>query len=208
MSNLSNLIKVFHQTVHKLSPSCNNIFTRNISLKCPLNCFPSALTPNLEPAFLNDTEPKIGKHETINLMMFAYDHIVLQEYQGWIHNKLLKMNLVVQESFGTPSADYEITKIKKDSNIIEEKYNLKKYQRSVTISELPAPLLPIVTEVVQASLPEGVEVVIDHHREEHENVRYIPDYYLDELRENVAHIREFGAKPTNTKYKAKPKKKE
>jgi len=162
---------------------------------------PKSVIPTLEPRFLNDPEPRIGKHDKINVMIYGYDSAVLQSYQSWVHSKAVQLGLNVVDAFATPCKNLEVTKIKE--GVLEEKYHLNYYQRSIKIQQMPEPILPIFTEVIQAGLPEGVKVNLDYFDDEHENVRYIPDYKLLELRQELADVDKVEDPKQKNKYRKK-----
>lgn len=57
-------------------------------------------------------------------------------------------------------------------------YNLK-------ISDVPAKFYPILLRVAQAALPEGITLNVMEHQPEHDEIRYVPDNELKELKEQL-----------------------
>lgn len=53
------------------------------------------------------------------------------------------------------------------------------------ISDVPAKFYPILLRVAQAALPEGVTLNVVEHQPEHDEIRYVPDNDLRELKEQL-----------------------
>lgn len=53
------------------------------------------------------------------------------------------------------------------------------------ISDVPAKFYPILLRVAQAALPEGVTLNVVEHQREHDEIRYVPDNDLRELKEQL-----------------------
>lgn len=51
--------------------------------------------------------------------------------------------------------------------------------------DLPVNIMPVFIEMIQAALPQGVSFEIHEHLEEHETIRYVPDYELKELKSQL-----------------------
>lgn len=50
------------------------------------------------------------------------------------------------------------------------------------IVDVPSTKLAMFLEIVQAALPQGVNLSVHEHQPEHEQIRYVPDYELKELK--------------------------
>ena len=50
------------------------------------------------------------------------------------------------------------------------------------VVDMKATTAPIFFSVIQAALPEGVQLLIKHHEQEDEETRYVPDFELRQLR--------------------------
>lgn len=97
--------------------------------------------------------------------------------------------------------------------MVENQYSLNMYERNIQVSfsdfvwhsqiqhiplyiqvsELPTTKAPIFFQVLQTALPEGVNLNIKEHEYEDENVRYVPDLELKELK---AQLDELGGPST------------
>jgi len=53
------------------------------------------------------------------------------------------------------------------------------------VVDLPSTIGSIFFEVLQTALPEGMSMSVHEHKEEHEEVRYVPDVQLLELKSQL-----------------------
>jgi len=53
------------------------------------------------------------------------------------------------------------------------------------VVDLPSTISSVFFEVLQTALPEGVSMRVHEHKEEHEEVRYVPDVQLLELKSQL-----------------------
>ena len=53
---------------------------------------------------------------------------------------------------------------------------------SVQVVDVPSTVAAIFIQAVQASQPQGVDISIHEHQPEHDEIRYVPDYELEELK--------------------------
>lgn len=142
-----------------------------------------------EPPYLHDKTPKADTYPLINIQMKGYDFPVLQGYQSWVHKALENMGINVSDSWATPCQTMSITRMQKEKkDAVEDTIQLKTYERTVQVSELPCTAVPVMLEALQAALPQGVDLYIDHHSKEVEDIRYVPNRELKELRQQIYDI--------------------
>lgn len=67
------------------------------------------------------------------------------------------------------------------------------------VSDVPAWALGTLLRVARASLPEGCTLNVHEHGIEHEDVRYVPDNQLNELKQQLEEMG--GARPEKKKRK-------
>jgi large subunit ribosomal protein L48 len=53
------------------------------------------------------------------------------------------------------------------------------------VVDLPSTIGSVFFEVLQTALPEGMSMTVHEHKEEHEEVRYVPDVQLLELKSQL-----------------------
>jgi large subunit ribosomal protein L48 len=56
------------------------------------------------------------------------------------------------------------------------------------VVDLPSTVGSILFEVLQTALPEGVSMTVHEHKEEYEEIRYIPDVQLLELKSQLEEL--------------------
>lgn len=56
------------------------------------------------------------------------------------------------------------------------------------VYNLPAYFFPVYLRLVQAALPEGVTLNVVEHQPDYDEIRYVPDTELKELREELEEL--------------------
>jgi large subunit ribosomal protein L48 len=56
------------------------------------------------------------------------------------------------------------------------------------VVDLPSTVGSVLFEVLQTALPEGVSMTVHEHKEEYEEMRYIPDVQLLELKSQLEEL--------------------
>ena len=70
---------------------------------------------------------------------------------------------------------------------------------SPQLRELPSTTAPLVADLLRASLPPGVQLSLPRPERHHDEVRYVPDLQLKELKQQLAEV---GMDPDKRKRKA------
>lgn len=55
---------------------------------------------------------------------------------------------------------------------------------------MPSTKIVVFAEMLQAALPQGVTLNIHEHQPEHEEIRYVPDYELNQLKNQLEAARQ------------------
>lgn len=100
-------------------------------------------------------------------------------------------------SWAASAVHHQVQRYKPASNVIDSEYKLAKYERVVQITDVQAPVYPIFVRLLQAGLPEGVSLKIAEHSDEEEEIRYVPDKDLLDLKQQLDDL----GGPTQTKKK-------
>lgn len=61
----------------------------------------------------------------------------------------------------------------------------KEVHSLLQVVDLPSTIGSVFFEVLQTALPEGMSMTVHEHKEEHEEVRYVPDVQLLELKSQL-----------------------
>ncbi|XP_037072620.1 uncharacterized protein LOC119093720 isoform X2 [Pollicipes pollicipes] len=118
-----------------------------------------------------------------------------------VHHMLCALDVDVNDCWASPHSSCRVTRFKLDSAIVETSYEMKTYERNVQLSELPATVAPLVAELLQRSTPPGVWVRLHPHESQHDDLRYVPDLQLKELKQQLSEV---GQDPDKRKRKVAP----
>lgn len=107
-------------------------------------------------------------------------------------------------SWAVPPQNMKIQRMKPMSSIIDAEYKLNIYERVIQVrlvlnllinqnlnkivfqlAEVPAPLYPQFVRVAQSALPEGVTFEVTLNTEQQEEVRYVPDKEMLDLKDEL-----------------------
>ncbi|XP_059473652.1 uncharacterized protein LOC132195574 [Neocloeon triangulifer] len=138
-----------------------------------------------EPEYLEAMKSKIPLYDAVNIQLKGYDYPVLESYQKLLHNLLSNMDLDVEDCWATPPKKLKINTFKPNSSVVDKEFKLNIYERNVQIVDVPATIYPILLSALTSSVPEGVTVSVHEHEPDHEEIRYIPDLELKDLKDQL-----------------------
>lgn len=141
-----------------------------------------------DPPYLESLKPKIPLYAPLNIQMKGYDFAVLENYQKIIHKIARLMDIDIMEGWATPGVKEKIQKFKPFSSVIDQEYLLTTYERNLQVVDLPATIAPIFFQLIQAAQPQGTDLDVHKHLEEHEIIRYVPDMELKELKTKLTDL--------------------
>ncbi|CAK1601032.1 unnamed protein product [Parnassius mnemosyne] len=151
-----------------------------------------------EPDYLISMEPDEPVYDCLNLQIKGYDFAVLEACQAELHRFAEVMGIQVDECWATPAQQLKVQRFKPKSTVIDAEYNLNVYERNVQVVDVPAWALGTLLRVTRATLPEGCTLNVHEHTVEHEEIRYVPDNQLLELKQQ---LEEMGGTRTEKKKK-------
>lgn len=88
-------------------------------------------------------------------------------------------------SIAFPHREFKIKRFKKGSTIVDSEYDLKIFERDIQISNVSSTKCPIFIRVLEASLPEGVSLVIDKYDPILQKKRLIPNKELIDVKNEL-----------------------
>ncbi|XP_043223468.1 39S ribosomal protein L48, mitochondrial-like isoform X2 [Amphibalanus amphitrite] len=153
----------------------------------------------LEPQYLTPSEPMVPVYDLLNIRLQAYDFAVLEHYAKWVHRMLRAVDVDVEDCWATPHTSARVTRLKPNTAIVETSYDLNLYERNVQLRDLPTTMAPVVIDLLQHSTPPGVQACLQRHKSEYDEVRYVPDLQLKELKQQLAEV---GMDPDKRKRRA------
>ncbi|KAK0181326.1 hypothetical protein PV327_003619 [Microctonus hyperodae] len=92
------------------------------------------------------------------------------------------MDIDIDASYALPAKKLKIDKYKSFSSVTEQEYVLNIYERNIQLNNLPFVRLPIFIRLLEAAIPEGVTLKVEVWDPDKEEMRYIPDKELLDLK--------------------------
>ncbi|XP_041988248.1 39S ribosomal protein L48, mitochondrial [Aricia agestis] len=138
-----------------------------------------------EPDYLISLEPDEPVYDCLNFQIKGYDYTLLESCQKEIHRYAEIMGITVDECWATPAQQLKVQRFKPASTAVDSEYNLQVYERNVQVTDVPAWALGTLLRVSRALLPEGCTLTVHEHLPEHEEIRYVPDNQLLELKQQL-----------------------
>ncbi|OWR41585.1 large ribosomal subunit protein mL48 [Danaus plexippus] len=155
---------------------------QNVSFQCAQKRHKSDL---YEPDYLISMQPDEPVYNLINLQLKSYDFTLLESCQKEIHRYAEVMGIEVEDGWATPAQQLKIQRFKPNSTAMESEYHLNVYERNVQVSDVPAWALGTLLRVSRALLPEGCTLNVHEHTQAHDEIRYVPDNDLIELKQQL-----------------------
>ncbi|XP_014356798.2 uncharacterized protein LOC106709492 [Papilio machaon] len=152
-----------------------------------------------EPDYLISMEPDEPVYDCLNLQLKSYDFAVLEACQAEIHRVADIMGVQVDECWATPAQQLKVQRYKPRGTVVDAEYNLNVYERNVQVVDVPAWALGTLLRLARAYLPEGCTLNVHEHTVDHEEIRYVPDNELLELKQQLEDMG--GSRQENKKRK-------
>nr|CAG4637552.1 EOG090X0MUO [Ceriodaphnia reticulata]SVE73355.1 EOG090X0MUO [Ceriodaphnia reticulata] len=137
------------------------------------------------PTWVFRMGPQVPLYEPLNVQIKSYDFTVLETFSSYIHKTAENMGIEVDDCWATPCKKFKIQTFKPNSTQVDNQYYLNQYERNVQIVDLPTTTAPIFFTIIQAALPEGVEMKVKPHEDVDEELRYVPDLELKQLKSEL-----------------------
>nr|CAG4644509.1 EOG090X0MUO [Lepidurus arcticus] len=135
-----------------------------------------------EPEYLDDLGPQIPIYGTLDIQLKSYDFPVLESFMSFVHRTADNMGVEVEDCWATPGRSLNVQTFKPQSTLILSQYALQQYERNIQVLDPPSTLVPLLIEVIQQTLPPGVDLCVKEHLKTDDDVRYVPDLQLKEMR--------------------------
>lgn len=144
-----------------------------------------AVNKTFEPDYLDSAVPPIPTYPTINIQMKGYNFDVLESFQSYVHNLAENMGISVQEAWVTPAKSTKVSTFAAGGTRVDNEFTLNLFERNVQVVNLRSVDAPILIDCIQASLPEGVQLSLHNHLQEHYEDRFIPDPFINSIRDEL-----------------------
>lgn len=131
---------------------------------------------------------KTPEYNEVNLQIRGFDFVVLERFQKMIHQLAEVLGLDVANAWAVPAQHLQVKRFREGSAVTEMEVELRKYERVVQVVDAKSYQIPLLVDAVTTACPAGVTLQVVHHTPEHEDIRYVPDLELLQLRETLAAI--------------------
>jgi len=139
-----------------------------------------------EPDYLDSSVPEIPTYPPINIQMKGYNFDILESFQSYVHNLAENMGIDVEEAWVTPPTSYKISTFHEGGTRVKSDFSLNLYQRNVQVVNMRSLDAVILFDTIRAALPEGVQLSLHPHTQEHYEARFIPDPFINSIRSELA----------------------
>merc|ERR1711997_1257874 len=167
----------------------NKNVSRKISVFSPL-CVKSSVTKLkiFEPEYLDATKHLPDVYPLVNIQLKGPNFDVLESYQSFIHNLAENMGIDVPDSWATPSETLLAKTYDPNSTLVRDSCKVDIYERNVQVSNMRSIDAPILIDILRRTIPEGVELSVHKHEEEHYEARFIPDPFISGIRQELSEM--------------------
>ncbi|KAH9509322.1 hypothetical protein Btru_046772 [Bulinus truncatus] len=172
---------MFNRSI-RLLPLCTAHLKQAYIYSCKrLISAPSQWHGKWEPDNLK-LEPDVPEFSALHIRLKGYDYAVLESYLKYLHQAMESIFNLENDAWPSPARTSEARIFHTRSTVVKDKYNLRKYDRTVLIENVQTFRVPILLEYIRRNCPEGVEVALKEPSQEEEEFRYVPDYDVIQLR--------------------------
>lgn len=139
-----------------------------------------------DPPYL-EREAPFPSYEKLKLTIKGYDYSVLETYFDYMKVLCKKLNIEIND-YPMPARSMTIKTYQLFGSNIDKEYSLKVYERVVEIQKLKSIMAPMLFEIIQLNLPEGVEFKASLFSKEEDEFRYIPELELYDKRKELEEL--------------------
>ncbi|BFZ25358.1 hypothetical protein BsWGS_28397 [Bradybaena similaris] len=126
-------------------------------------------------------EPDIPELKELHIRMKGYDYPMKESYAKFVHRAVKVIFNLDCVAWASPTKSVQIRTFLPNSTSVNQKYDLKVYDRTVSAENVPTTPVPILLQFIQKNCPPGVEVALKEPDPADEEYRYVPYYQVLEL---------------------------
>lgn len=138
-----------------------------------------------EPDYLDSSVPEIPTYPPINIQMKSYNFDILESYQSFVNKTAENMGVDVPETWATPAKSHKVSTFIEGSTRVKSEVNMNMFERNCQVVNLRTVDAPILIDTIRAALPQSVHLTFHEHQVEFEEERWIPDPFINSLREEL-----------------------
>lgn len=131
-----------------------------------------------EPKYLELLKPQIPFYELVNFKVRGYDHVVLEEYVRFIQKTASHLSINHTKFWAVPPVSLKQDTLQATSELVSSSETVKIHERTVQVKHMTSKVCSIFLDAVKAAKPPLVTLHVSEHKQEDEEVRYIPDLLL------------------------------
>merc|ERR1711862_968958 len=165
--------KMHLRAFRALSAKCAKLnvnSNRCISVFKPL-CISSSVKKHkfFEPDYLDLTSHLPDVYPLVNIQLKGYNFDIL-------------------ESWTTASETFLAKTYDPNSTIVRDSCKIDVYERNVQVTNMRSIDAPILIDILRRTIPEGVELNVHPHQEEHYEARFIPDPFINGIKKELSEM--------------------
>jgi large subunit ribosomal protein L48 len=147
-----------------------------------------------DPPYL-EREAPYPNYQELNINLKGYDYTSLDCFFKYVEKLCASLRVELVEAYPMPARSLKIRTLQPFSSNLEKEYTLSKYHRVVRVRNVKSTVAPLLFEIIQLNLPEGVQLNVSVPTVDEDEFRYVPDLELDEMR---AKLEEYSKKPNDS----------
>uniref|UniRef100_A0A0V0J5W2 39S ribosomal protein L48 n=1 Tax=Schistocephalus solidus TaxID=70667 RepID=A0A0V0J5W2_SCHSO len=159
------------------------LFTTSLWFPSLSSHFRTVKTFSYDPFYIS-LKPSIPVCPTVQLCLNGYDFPVLERYERYARVALGRWAETVS-SFPLPPRKTMYKTYHPNSTKVKAEFELSKYCRVFTIDGIKSVDLPIIVDLLQQNLPEGVEMTLQEYDPQLEESRYVANLEMETLQSEL-----------------------
>nr|VZI11785.1 unnamed protein product [Spirometra erinaceieuropaei] len=168
---------------YAMSARSSALLTASLRVPSLISHFRTVKTFSYDPFYIS-LKPSVPVFPTIQLCLKGYDFPVLERYERYARSALKKWTETVS-SFPLPPEKTLYKTYHPNSTKVKAEFELNKYCRVFTIDGIKSVDLPIIVELLQQNLPEGVEMILQERDPQLEESRYVANLEMETLQSEL-----------------------
>lgn len=145
----------------------------------------ASLAKTFEPDYLDSAGPILPVYPPLNIQMKGYNFDILESFQSYVHNLAENIGVDVSDAWCTPPRTFKICTFYEEGVRVRDENKLNLYERNVQVTGLRSIDAPVLLDNIRTCLPEGVSLSVHEHTQEHYEERWIPDPFINAIREEL-----------------------
>ncbi|VDL61312.1 unnamed protein product [Hymenolepis diminuta] len=147
--------------------------------KCPK-------TYSYDPFYIS-RKPSIPLYPKLQFCLIGYDFPSLEKYETYVYKALRRWSSSV-DSFPLPPKKTSYSVFHPNSTKVKTEFELNRYCRVVTADNIKTVDLPVIFDLIQQNLPEGIELTVEEFNPDLEEERYVANLEIETLQDELTKL--------------------